>query len=136
MRSFNVRPQLEDEDTGLRDTLFWAIYGDMVLFDTYANAIAYQNGLQHAHERRDILVEYDGTVLVSATFVRIVPGTPIMVSPARALENKEMGVVRTESYNAIFCEPTRTEDMWGSVQAVVRERSGRPFVLPLDSREK
>lgn len=107
LRSFNVRSQLEDEDKGLRDTLFWAIYGDMVLFDTYANAITYQNGLQRADERHDILVEYDGTVLVSTEFTHEVSGTSIMVSPARALENKEMDVVRTEGYNPFFCEPRK-----------------------------
>ncbi|CAM9942052.1 unnamed protein product [Ectocarpus fasciculatus] len=67
---FEARPGYQ----GLRDTLFWAIYGDMVLFDTYANAIAYQNGLQHAHERRDILVEQDGTVLRRNGYMHPPPG--------------------------------------------------------------
>ncbi|CBJ32575.1 hypothetical protein Esi_0348_0016 [Ectocarpus siliculosus] len=79
--------ELKDEDEGLRGTLFWALYGDMVMFDTYANAIKYQDGLNRGDKRRDILVEEDGTLLRRNGYMDVPKGTeglkklPIVFGP-------------------------------------------------------
>lgn len=58
--------QLADDDEHLRDTIFFAIYGTRVMFDTYNNAHDYQVE-RKARGRRSvsIVIEEDGATLVS-----------------------------------------------------------------------
>eukprot|EP00903_Cladosiphon_okamuranus_P018047 g16608.t1 len=56
--------QLPDEDEHLRDTLFSALYGSMVMFDTHDNAHAYQVRCKNSGNMSlPILVEEDGASL-------------------------------------------------------------------------
>ena len=62
----NLPEQLPEEQEHLRDTLFSALYGSMVMFDTHDNAHAYQVRCKRAGSMSlPILVEEDGASLVS-----------------------------------------------------------------------
>lgn len=59
--------QLQDKRESLRDTIFYALYGTMVLFDTNANAFRYQKSCKSKNTQSlPVLVKEDATVLVRA----------------------------------------------------------------------
>lgn len=60
-----ARRQLPQDNEGLRDTIFHALYGSMVMFDTNSNAFRYQKACKsNGQLPLPVLVKEDGTVLV------------------------------------------------------------------------
>ncbi|CAM9834660.1 unnamed protein product, partial [Pylaiella littoralis] len=57
---------IPDDNEHLRDTLFWALFGNMIMIDTHINASAYQTRRSNTGESTlQILVQEDGSTIVS-----------------------------------------------------------------------
>ncbi|CAN0380784.1 unnamed protein product [Ectocarpus sp. 8 AP-2014] len=119
--------ELKDEDEGLRGTLFWALYGDMVMFDTYVNAIKYQDGLNRGDKRRDILVEEDGTLLRRNGYMDVPKGTegltklPIVFGPM-PLDHKPERRQLKQEIEQLFHVMAKLKDLAGANAEVARVR--------------
>lgn len=58
--------KLPDDHEGLRDTLFYAVYGVVAMFDTSNNAFEYYRNCKARNlSARSVMVEEDGSVWVS-----------------------------------------------------------------------